>query len=397
LEENKMSKTAPANTVSANKGKSPIITIIVLAVLIAGILAGHFLGWYSLPFLTNSVNAISVLTVEGKVDIARASDTLSARAGMRLQNRDTVQTGCGSAAWLSLDAAKAVELAELTELRIGQGSRGFNLTLIEGEIRTEIKQALAEDEDFTVQVGDLALAVRGTLFTVRYDGGIIWVAVERGQVAVLDKNGNELALLGAGESGEYEAGEGETPTPEDGQGQGPDESEQTGNNSTLSDRPDFPADGYGVWDNGNYRYEGEWRNGKPNGYGVYTFSRSDDGRTYDERLEAEWVDGLPNGEAKLSEHGSEDTTEGPTDWEYTYSGTMVNGYFHGRMVEDYWHTFADGGGFDGTAVFEADMGTITAVISNTNPSYLAGSIGDDYYIGKVAGNFVANGHSFPWN
>jgi hypothetical protein len=270
------------------------------------------------------------------------------------------------------------------------------LTLVKGEIRAEINKPLTDNEDFTVKAGNLALAVRGTVFTANYTNSRVKVHVESGVVAVLDAQGNEIAELGAGESGEYEAGEAETPTLEDGQGQGPDESEQTGNDSTPSDRPDFPADGYGVWEYGQYRYEGEWRNGKPNGYGVYSYSWSDDGRDYDERLEAEWVDGLPNGEAKLSEHGVDH--ERSMEWDYVWSGNMVDGYFHGRMVEEYLlYPDDNGDGFSGTAVFEADMGTITAVISNDNPSYLSGSIGDDYYIGNVAGNFVANSYSFPWN
>jgi hypothetical protein len=414
-----------------------------------------------------------------------------------------VRTGNDSSAWLSLDDSKAIELAELTALRVDRGRRGFNLTLAYGEIKTQINEPLASNEDFTIQAGNLALAVRGTVFTTNYRDGILKVAVESGEVAVLDEHGNELERLGPSESGEYEAGEAPdsgavssaesqgvqiSPSPSNSDGeflsmsaviiyldeywtgsfsltkedisdvviyvdgmphpvsidtfelfvnedrwlyrisfdqfadypatyqvslkvQGIEftveqsdilvvnenksyERNETYQHSTQPPAPPkFPADGYGVWDNGNYRYEGEWRNGKPHGQGVYTFSWSEHGRTYDERLEAEWVDGLPNGEAKLSEHGVDH--ERSMEWDYVWSGNMVDGYFHGRMVEEY-HSFDDGG-FSGTTVFEADMGTITAVISNTNPSYLDGSIGDDYYIGNVAGNFLANGHSFPWN
>jgi hypothetical protein len=212
----------------ANKGKGISVAAIVLALLIGGVFGGHFLGLYTLPFLTDSVNAVSVLRADGTVNIERAPDTLTAREGMRLQNLDTIRTGGDGSAWLSLDEVKAVGLSELTALCIDRGTRGFTLTLVAGEIRAQIDQPLAADEDFTVQAGNLALAVRGTVFTASYDGSLVSVNVESGTVAVLDEQGKEIAVLNAGESGEYEAGltsaSEPTPTPpadEQGQTQTP--------------------------------------------------------------------------------------------------------------------------------------------------------------------------------
>jgi hypothetical protein len=156
------------------------------------------------------------------VEIERPPDTIVAREGMRLNNLDTIRTGSGSSSWLSLDDVKAVGLSELTALRIDRGKRGFDLTLITGEIRAQIDEPLYANEDFTIQAGNLALAVRGTVFTAGYDGSIVTVHVESGTVAVLDRQGNELAVLGAGESGEYETGEtAEIPTQGGEQGQTP--------------------------------------------------------------------------------------------------------------------------------------------------------------------------------
>jgi hypothetical protein len=92
--------------------------IITLAVIVAGVFAGHFLGLYTLPFLTEEVNAISVLETTGTVNVERPPENITAREGMRLQERDTVQTASSSTAWLSLDDDKAVQLSELTALRI---------------------------------------------------------------------------------------------------------------------------------------------------------------------------------------------------------------------------------------------------------------------------------------
>jgi hypothetical protein len=115
-----------------------------------------------------------------------------------------------------------VELSELTALRVDKQGQGFVLTLIYGEIKTQIDQPLYAGEEFMVKVGDLALSVRGTVFTVNYSDKVVKVAVESGEVAVLDERGKEIEVLGAGESGEYEAEAGgsrveatpaQTPTP----------------------------------------------------------------------------------------------------------------------------------------------------------------------------------------
>ncbi|MDR0220913.1 MAG: extracellular solute-binding protein [Lachnospiraceae bacterium] len=190
------SNQPPANT-EPKRGKRIAIAAIISAVLLGGILVALF--------LTKPVNVVTVLSVSGTVEVERPPETLAARKGMRLQNRDTVRTGSESSSWLALDKVKAVELAELTALRIEQGARGFALTLAAGEIKTEINKPLAEGEDFAIHTGNLVLAVRGTEFTVNYGDGLVAVTVESGLVAVLDAQGGEIAVLGAGESGVYDA------------------------------------------------------------------------------------------------------------------------------------------------------------------------------------------------
>jgi hypothetical protein len=148
---------------------------------------------------------VSILEVTNSVNVDRGEEEIAARKGMRLQHLDTVRTDSASSAWLSLGDAKAVELSELTALQVDQQARGFVLTLAYGEIKNQIDQPLADDEDFTVHTGSLVLAVRGTVFTVNYTENIVNVGVESGTVAVLDTQGNEIEVLGAGESSEYDA------------------------------------------------------------------------------------------------------------------------------------------------------------------------------------------------
>jgi hypothetical protein len=103
-------------------------------------------------------------------------------------------------------------------------------------------------------------------------------------------------------------------------------------------------DGYGVWEGvwqgNNVSYEGEWKDGKPNGYGVFTeyFPEGEGPKmimsgevvgvrnTYD----GEWTDGLPNGQMTYTYYGVQDTDGREIVW--TYTGNAVEGYFHGDVV-----------------------------------------------------------------
>jgi hypothetical protein len=168
------------------------------------------------PILTDEVNAVvaeevgavSLIELTGTANIEREEEEIIARAGMRLMNRDTLRTLAESAAWLLLEEDRAVDLGELTALHIDKQEKGFVLTLSEGAVRAQIDRPLAEDEEFTVVAGGLALAVRGTIFTVALEnlGTVVAVSVERGEVAVIDAEGEEIATVKAGESQSFATG-----------------------------------------------------------------------------------------------------------------------------------------------------------------------------------------------
>jgi hypothetical protein len=178
------------------------------------------------PILTEEVNAVvaeevdgvSVIELTGTVNIERMSSDapsldedpsiINARAGMRLMNRDTLRTFAESAAWLLLEEERAVELGELTALHIDRQDKGFVLTLSEGAVTAQIDSPLGESEELAVMAGDLVLAVRGTIFTVRIAGAVVTVSVERGEVAVIDSNGTEIATVKAGEVTSFDTGNG---------------------------------------------------------------------------------------------------------------------------------------------------------------------------------------------
>jgi hypothetical protein len=158
--------------------------------------------------IDEGVSAVSLLELTGEANIERGAEELSARAGMRLMNLDTLRTMAESAAWLLLEEDRAVELGENSALHIDRQSKGFVLTLTEGEVTARLDRQLNDGEEFTVKVGGLALSVRGTIFTAWLDGAIVTVNVERGEVAVIDSGGNELMTIGEDENISFDTNDG---------------------------------------------------------------------------------------------------------------------------------------------------------------------------------------------
>jgi hypothetical protein len=101
-----------------------------------------------------------------------------------------------------------------------------------------------------------------------------------------------------------------TPTPAQGTAPTPTQAQQQPPAATATPTPTTAPtptpvsmpDGYGVWEYYNWRYEGEWKNGKPNGYGTLYWHRSmplpDDGNPYHligTVLIGNFTDGFANG------------------------------------------------------------------------------------------------------
>jgi hypothetical protein len=143
--------------------------------------------------------------------------------------------------------------------------------------------------------------------------------------------------------------------------------------------PNIPADGYGVWTSedagtpvylsyyyanespedfpenwveGNCRYEGEWKDGKPNGQGVLNIYR-DAGDTW--QIAGAWQDGVPHGEGAITiEHHGDDTG----GWKWICEGTLVNGIFDGPVAETY-DAYGYEPPFVATNVLQVEMGKVT--------------------------------------
>ena len=64
--------------------------------------------------------------------------------------------------------------------------------------------------------------------------------------------------------------------------------------------------------NNREKYEGEYLNGEPHGYGVYTYP-------FGQKYEGQWVNGTENGQGKYI-----------WDSGYSYEGDFANGLRHGE-------------------------------------------------------------------
>lgn len=116
--------------------------------------------------------SISVAAVSGDVAVARQglSREMFAYEGMKLQDGDVVTTAVGGSLILKLDDDKYVYLEPDTQIEItAAGSPGNTMTtirLIRGAVSSDIQQALAPDETFSVTVDNVSMVVRGTVFRV---------------------------------------------------------------------------------------------------------------------------------------------------------------------------------------------------------------------------------------
>lgn len=148
------------------KRKAGMIVACVLVILgIVG--AGIFL-------LTNkkeSYRSIVVQELEGKTEVSRAGEELSAYQGMKLQRGDKVEVRKNSDLVLKLDQTKYVYAEESTCFRlkaIGKENSGkVKIVLEKGQTLVDIQEKLAEGESFEIETNNAVLSVRGTKFQVK--------------------------------------------------------------------------------------------------------------------------------------------------------------------------------------------------------------------------------------
>ena len=327
------------------------------------------------------IRAAVVDEYAGAVTAKQNQEEFPAFKGLALLRQDGLYTGGESWSCLELTEGRFALVEENADVLIAEildeTAKNTQIILTRGKMWVSIPNPLRANESFEVLTPSLALGVRGTVFYVEADDASTLICALNGKVALqsqdadgnplLDKSGKEVAL-------EVERGVAVI-TVEDGLVTSAEQRELTseeiaalyskgesgpgGVYEFLRGRLDklvwnekkdvfgiIPQDGYGVYgydrntsggyyySNYHYRYEGNWKNGKPNGEGTlhvfYTFS---------------------------SEYLNDPFFDSPTMYapSLTYScvtGTFVDGYAHGKVTETHHYTR----GYTCTHEYELDMG-----------------------------------------
>ena len=135
---------------------------------------------------------MSVFRVDGdRVSLTDADGAgTQARDGMRLHAGNGVSTGFDSFCYISLDADSIVKMDVSTDISIGQlTDRLLRIYIESGQVKVNVQNQQPEHELAAV-VGNVTIAVRGTLFLAGvWDGGEAVVTVLSGSV---DVNGVRL-------------------------------------------------------------------------------------------------------------------------------------------------------------------------------------------------------------
>lgn len=150
-----------------------------------------------------------LLSVEGEVLVQEASGWRPAALGASLCQDQTVRTGARSRAAISLVNGSVLRLDEATTLRLAdvaaEESGRSVLDLLLGAVQVFSRRPREVD----VRAPHMVLAIRGTEFLVRADGGQSLVAVQEGAVLASNQAG-ELAVS-AGQSALARPGEAPQP------------------------------------------------------------------------------------------------------------------------------------------------------------------------------------------
>jgi hypothetical protein len=184
----------------------------------------------------NKDRIVTISRVSGSVFIEREGGILAAQEGMRLSVDDIVKTEGDGSVQLVLGNVggigsvrggntndlpqNTIDLRQRTSLGIGNRLSGYEVTLLEGEVRTQIVEPLAADEDFTLIAGNLAVGIRAmtagvsgegeaaattgpittaTEFVTSLNDDLLSVTVEQGTVSVMDLEDNEIYELSGGD------------------------------------------------------------------------------------------------------------------------------------------------------------------------------------------------------
>jgi hypothetical protein len=147
----------------------------------------------------------TVASPQRKVEAQRnESGWEPAAAGMELANGDRIHTGFKAGVTLNFPDGSRLHVGPMTILHlvdIAAGPEGgvrARLLLKTGEVTAQVNRSTGARGDFQVKTPTTTASVRGTRFSVAYDGTATTVAVTESSVAVTANNGASV-VVGAGQ------------------------------------------------------------------------------------------------------------------------------------------------------------------------------------------------------
>jgi hypothetical protein len=147
---------------------------------------------------------VTLSSVNRKVEVSRnESGWESAANGMELGNGDRVHTGFKAGVTVNFPDGSRLFVNDMTLLEItevGKGPEGgirARLLLKTGEVKAQVNRSTGARGDFNVKTPTSTASVRGTKFSVAYDGTATTVAVTESSVTVT-ANGGASIIVPAG-------------------------------------------------------------------------------------------------------------------------------------------------------------------------------------------------------
>ena len=152
---------------------------------------------------------VTVANPQRKVELQRnESGWEPAAAGVQLRNGDRVHTGFKAGVTLNFPDGSRLHIGPMTLLQIRNISRGpggegavfARLLLKTGEVTAQVNRSTGARGDFQVKTPTTTASVRGTKFSVAYDGTATTVAVTESSVDVTSNNGATVTVAAGQET-----------------------------------------------------------------------------------------------------------------------------------------------------------------------------------------------------
>jgi hypothetical protein len=152
---------------------------------------------------------VTVTGPQRKVELQRnESGWEPASAGIELANGDRVHTGFKAGVTLTFPDGSRLHIGPMTLLEIrdisrgpgGEGAISARLLLKTGEVKLQVNRSTGAAGDFEVKTPTTTASVRGTKFSVAYDGTATTVAVTESSVQVTANNGASVVVTAGSET-----------------------------------------------------------------------------------------------------------------------------------------------------------------------------------------------------